>query len=82
MRSFSYLLVCRFELEANKGTDSTDKSFKSSNSVHKVDPSELCKTPKGLVPIGPSSRVIAVLSYGMVYTDKSNSGISLTDRSS
>ncbi len=36
-----------FKRSTYEGTDSTDKSLYSSDSVHMVDPSEVWKTPKG-----------------------------------
>jgi len=44
-----------------EGTSSTVKSLLSSDPVHKVDPSEIGKTPKEQVFLGLSSRVIAIL---------------------
>ncbi len=49
---------CRFAYE---GTISSDKSFLSSDLVHKVDPNEVWKTPKGQVPLSLYSRVRAIL---------------------
>jgi hypothetical protein len=50
-----------FHIFSDEGTSSTVKSLLSSDSVHRVDPSEIGKTPKGQVLLGLSSRVIAIL---------------------
>jgi hypothetical protein len=55
---------CRAKLcheTAKEGTFSTVQSLLSSDSVHKVDPSEVWKIPKDQVLLELSSRVIAIL---------------------
>ncbi len=62
-------------LVTDEGTNLTVKLFSSWGSVHYVDNIEVWKTPKGLVLIGPSSRVIAVLLkfYLMIWHIQTNS---------
>ena len=45
----------------DEGALPTDKSFSSSTSVHKVDPSEIGKTPKGCVRLGLLFTVMIIL---------------------
>jgi hypothetical protein len=49
------------EILSNEGTFSTVKSLLSSDSVHKVGPSEVWKTPKGRMPLDLSAIVITIL---------------------
>jgi hypothetical protein len=61
-------------IAAHERTFPTIKSLSSWNYVHRADPSEVWKPPKGQVPLGLLSRVM-----GMIYTSKSNDGISTWD---